>query len=306
MTGRRRTVKRGIVVLIRYPDKKYPDSPAAMDRRPPSYFLSLLLVPLLLISFASSAAAQPYQEYPLDTGTVLPGEILPVGPSPLTRFDFEGPVFIEPGKMIKDHSFIKVGDLYHIFYITDLEKSFGHAVSMDLRHWDILDRVMTVPPGVNRIWAPCVVPFEEYPGYYLIYYTSVNNYIAQTTNLAFSTLDLSVWTPADSGIFEPYHPDTSWAAWDETSWSNCRDPWFFTDDNDSATQSCPGGDRVPVDSGNLGGPDCACEEGHSERDFAVRSHLSRDIYRLEHGLIRIRLNACCPNTRPVDVEMREV
>ncbi|MBN2185002.1 MAG: family 43 glycosylhydrolase [Candidatus Krumholzibacteriota bacterium] len=196
--------------------------------------LSISIVLLFLITplFAPEAAAAD-ELFLEDPEITFSKEVRPVGLTPMARFDFEGPVFIEEGKLIKDHSFIKVGNMFHLFYITDLEKSFGHAVSPDLRHWEILDRVLTAEPDAHKIWAPCVVPFEDYPGYHLIYYTFVNSHMAQSTNLAFSTLDLTVWTKADSGFFEPYHPDTSWAAWNENSWSNCRDPWFFTDDNDS-------------------------------------------------------------------------
>ncbi len=157
----------------------------------------------------------------------------PGDPDSMACFDFEGPVFIEPGKMIKDHSFIRVNDTFHLFYITDQEKSFGHAISKDLLDWEILDRVMVAGPETNRIWAPCVIPFEDYPGYYLAYYTSVNQNIAQTTHLAFSSKDLTSWTEAVPERFEPFHPDTSWANWGEDHWSNCRDPHFFTDDNDT-------------------------------------------------------------------------
>ncbi len=192
-------------------------------------FLSLALLLALLPSASFPEENTPIEkmEEPVLKGT-HPGD-----PDQMIFFDFEGPVFIENGKMIKDHAFIKTGDTFHIFYITDEEKSFGHAISTDLRHWEILGRVLQAGPETVEIWAPCVVPFEDYPGYHLIYYTGINHNVSQTTHLAFSNLDLTEWTEAVPERFEPFHPDTTWAEWSEDTWSNCRDPWFFTDDDGS-------------------------------------------------------------------------
>ncbi len=167
-------------------------------------------------------------EKPRDTllKTYEPGD-----PSMMVSFGFESPVLFEPGSMIKDHAFIRAEDGYHIFYITDGEKSFGHAASNNLVEWTILDRVLWAEPEFERIWAPHVVAIEDIPGHYLMYYTGVNDRMAQETNVAISTGDLSNWIPAPPATFEPYHPDTSWALWNDRQWSNCRDPHLFTDDD---------------------------------------------------------------------------
>ncbi|MBU8922536.1 MAG: family 43 glycosylhydrolase [Bacteroidales bacterium] len=157
----------------------------------------------------------------------------PGDPALMASFDFEGPVFVEYGSMIKDHAFIFADGLYHLIYITDGEKSFGHATSVDLKDWTLHERVLWAEPEFNRIYAPHIVEFSDIPGYYLMYYTGVNDHISQETCLAFSTGDLSAWIPAVPERFEPYHPDTAWALWDETSWSNCRDPFFFIDTDDT-------------------------------------------------------------------------
>ncbi len=150
----------------------------------------------------------------------------------LTVFDFEGPVFHDRGESIKDHSMILVDGLFHIFYITGDESYFGHATSADLRHWTVLDPILEAGPDDwdgRMIWAPHVVPFEDNPGYYLMYYTGVNSKVAQRTCLAISSGDLTKWVKAAPGLFEPLHSDTAWAAWDEGAWSNYRDPCFFFD-----------------------------------------------------------------------------
>ncbi|HSG29324.1 MAG TPA: family 43 glycosylhydrolase, partial [Candidatus Krumholzibacterium sp.] len=152
-------------------------------------------------------------------------------PSLMASFDFEGPVFVEPGSLIKDHAFIRAGGLYHLIYITDGEKAFGHASSPDLKDWTVHGPVMSAEPVFNRIWAPRIVEFEDIPGYYIMYYTGVNDAISQTTCLAFSDGDLSKWIPAVEQCFVPWHPDTAWADWSGDSWSNCRDPHFFADDD---------------------------------------------------------------------------
>ncbi|MBN1164151.1 MAG: family 43 glycosylhydrolase [Candidatus Krumholzibacteriota bacterium] len=149
-----------------------------------------------------------------------------------TGFDFEGPVLHRPGMLIKDHSLIKQEGLFHIFFITGEGREFGHATSPDLRRWTILETPLSAGPDEwddNYVWAPHVVPMEDLPPYYLMYYTGVNDHIAQRTCLAVSSGDLSRWTKAPPFLMEAFHCDTSWAQWDENSWSNFRDPCFFRD-----------------------------------------------------------------------------
>jgi predicted GH43/DUF377 family glycosyl hydrolase len=165
--------------------------------------------------------------------SVLPGAALaatlaslPAASDALVRFDFEQPYFTEYPLRIKDHSLVRKDGLFHIFYIRDTdENDFGHATSSDLIHWTIHDPVMGTVPGTwegSHIWAPNIIqPFSDI---YYMYYTGVNTSSAQQTGMAFSG-DLWSWFKYPSNPV--FHPDTSWALWSETTWSNCRDPDVF-------------------------------------------------------------------------------
>ncbi len=146
-------------------------------------------------------------------------------------FDFEQPVLMDPGYVIKDHSIVYRGGRYHIFYIRGDQRSFGHASSPDLKHWALHETVLYTGPeewDERMIWAPCIVDSRSILGYDLMYYTGVNNHIAQRVCLALSS-SVDTWYKAPIELFTPFHGDTSWTAWDEETWSNYRDPHFFDD-----------------------------------------------------------------------------
>ncbi|MDD4857421.1 MAG: family 43 glycosylhydrolase, partial [Candidatus Krumholzibacteria bacterium] len=144
-------------------------------------------------------------------------------------FDFEGPVFYEPEKIVKDHSLILVGDTFHLYFMTPDQRSFGHATSLDLRHWTTHGDVLHAGPDSwdsLAIWAPCVTYYPYGPGYYLMYYTGVTSTVAQRTCLAMSHVT-NLWNKAASALFTPFHGDTLWMKWSDDEWSNYRDPGFF-------------------------------------------------------------------------------
>jgi len=149
----------------------------------------------------------------------------------LVRFDFERKALYIPGVQVKDHSVVIDDGLYHVFFIKGNEKSFGHAVSPDLEHWEVLEDVLLAGPDSfdeNFIWAPFVITYPPKPLYRLMYYTGVNQYIAQRTALAIST-NINSWTKASEALFIPFHGDTTWMQWSETSWSNFRDPCIYVE-----------------------------------------------------------------------------
>jgi len=151
-------------------------------------------------------------------------------------YDFEGPVYHRPGEIVKDHSLIRIGDTYHLYFIvvgTRGEKSFGHATSPDLRHWTRLPDVLFAGPetwDATVIWAPTVVRYALDPRYFIMYYTGVNTYYAQRMSFAL-TSDLNTFYKAPSTSYPPFHGDTSWMYWYENQWSNYRDPGFFKENN---------------------------------------------------------------------------
>lgn len=152
----------------------------------------------------------------------------------LVRFDFDQRYFIEPGYIVKDHSLVRDDDgTLHLFYIRADESipnspglSLGHATSTDLRHWEIHPAVIPVVPGTWEsagIWAPHIV---KVGAVWFMYYTGVNGPHAQAIGLA-TSLDLFNWTKNPGNPV--YKPSTTWASWDPTRWSNCRDPYVFED-----------------------------------------------------------------------------
>ena len=158
--------------------------------------------------------------------------LLPAAMSAGVFHDFEQAVLYDPGYEIKDHTIIYRRGLYHMFYIRGDQTSFGHASSPNLKHWTIHDTVLYTGPeewDERRIWAPFIVDARGEIGYELMYYTGVNNSIAQSCCLAFSFGSLYNWLKVPEENFTPFHSDTSWSAWSKDTWSNFRDPHFFED-----------------------------------------------------------------------------
>ncbi|MCX5754414.1 MAG: family 43 glycosylhydrolase [Candidatus Krumholzibacteria bacterium] len=155
-------------------------------------------------------------------------------------FDFEGPVFYEPGEIVKDHALILVNDTFRLYYITTSQRSFGYATSSDLRHWTRRRDALRAGPDEwdsLAIWAPSIASYPYGPGYYLMFYTGVNAAVAQRTCLAMSHVP-DRWSKASSILFTPFHGDTTWMAWREDSWSNYRDPGFFRENGTSYLVHC--------------------------------------------------------------------
>lgn len=154
---------------------------------------------------------------------------------------FDQRYLVEPGFTIKDHTLIQAaGDTFHIYYIkadqsvpeSQTAKSLGHATSMNLRQWTIHPSVIPSVPGTweeQHIWAPHVVQKTSGPGappVYYLFYTGVTASGSQAIGVAVSN-DLYNWTK--STLNPVYRPDTTWALWSTSSYSNCRDPFVFLD-----------------------------------------------------------------------------
>ncbi len=143
----------------------------------------------------------------------------------LVRFDFEQPYFKEAGLVVKDHSLLRVGSVYHLFYLRGSPAvNIGHATSSDLVHWSLEPPILSVEPGAwdeLALWAPDVLTIT--PSQYYLFYTGVNRTFSQQTGLAVSC-DLYHWEKIP---WIQYHPDPSWANWTDSTWSNGRDPFVF-------------------------------------------------------------------------------
>jgi hypothetical protein len=128
-----------------------------------------------------------------------------------------------------------VDGVFHIFYIVANERNFGHATSTDLVRWTFHEPVLSKgDPGdwdSRDIWAPCIVPLEGADGFYLMFYTGVDEVPVQRTGLAYSTGDLSQWTKAGEELIEPFACDSTWCSWAVDEYCHFRDPNFFEDEN---------------------------------------------------------------------------
>ena len=156
------------------------------------------------------------------------------------------------------------GERLHLFYLNaprdlgdpELRHRFagvGHAVSTDLRTWELLPEALTAgaPGGPDdlAIWTGCVVrPGPDAP-WHLFYTgaTDVHGETVQSTCLATSP-DLVTWTrdPANPVL----RADPRWYEVLGESWpgENWRDPWVYPD---------PGGDgwHMVVTARGRTGPD---------------------------------------------------
>jgi hypothetical protein len=153
---------------------------------------------------------------------------LPLGkpPQALVNFDFEQKYFVEFGPEVKDHSIVRAGGVYHLFYLRgNPAVDIGHATSPDLIHWELCPPVLYVEPGTwdgYALWAPQLL-WDPNSSTWVMYYTGVNAVGCQQTGMA-ASIDLYAWVKLPGPV---YHPDPSWALWSEGTWSHGRDPFVF-------------------------------------------------------------------------------
>ena len=97
------------------------------------------------------------------------------------QFDFEPLAFLPGNHYVKDHTLTHRAGKFHLFYTTGTdtlgrwekpgnEIHFGHATSVDLRHWQVHEQIITWSPAAweqHRRWAPHVVRNDD--GYRLYY-----------------------------------------------------------------------------------------------------------------------------------------
>jgi predicted GH43/DUF377 family glycosyl hydrolase len=144
--------------------------------------------------------------------------------------------YAEPGGYVVDHALIKKDGLNHLFYIRGIAATnwpeyplfnFGHAVSRDLKNWEIRQPVLQCPQtgwDQYQVWAPYII---ESDGRYYMFYAGVNQNVCQAICLATSS-DLSTWKRYDRN---PVISSGPWGIWDTAKWSDCRDPMVFRDGN---------------------------------------------------------------------------
>lgn len=143
-------------------------------------------------------------------------------------------MFAEPGSYTVDHALIKKDGLTHLFYIRGIAATnwpeyplfnFGHAVSRDLKNWEIQKPVLQCPlTGWDQyqVWAPHII---EHKGLYYMYYAGENHNVSQAICLATSP-DLYNWKRY---VENPVITTGTWGIWDSSRWSDCRDPVILKD-----------------------------------------------------------------------------
>jgi predicted GH43/DUF377 family glycosyl hydrolase len=152
------------------------------------------------------------------TAVALIALCLPVPSRALTQFDFEQPFFSDAPQEVLDHCVVEQDGLYHLFYLRgNPAVNIGHATTTDFIHWQTLSPVVPAGQWDTRVWAPSLYKANNS---WFMYYTGVNVSGAQQTGLAFST-DLAQWFKFGPPV---YHPDQSWAAWNENVFCHGRDP----------------------------------------------------------------------------------
>jgi hypothetical protein len=155
----------------------------------------------------------------------------------LVSFDFETPFLVHPDQQVWDFCLVRHEGQYNVFYHTipplvqnpAAADTIWHAVSSDLRRWEILGPAVTSGPGwwdEAAIWAPDVV-FDENTGRWAMLYTGVGQGMVQRACLAWST-DLATWEKsAANPVFEPDSVTYYWSP--SQNWSSFRDPFLYYD-----------------------------------------------------------------------------
>jgi hypothetical protein len=149
-------------------------------------------------------------------------------------------------RQAKEFAFIHDGDLFHLFFMNRWPdslgdepnlRSFGHAVSSDLRHWSELDTVIAVRPGefdADHVWSPSMIRRD---GTWYMFYTGVRTVPYawpwyQQIGVATST-DLANWTRPSAPVFTPN--DVPWTLADSSRFdgSQFRDAFVMADPADT-------------------------------------------------------------------------
>lgn len=123
------------------------------------------------------------------------------------------------------HLFHIVGVSGHGPYFPGNEVSFGHAISRDLRSWDIQPNLLSPDPSTSyepdHIYAPFMIDKDQR---YFMFYTGVSKKaMIESMCLAWSD-DLDRW---EKFPFNPiFRPSIHWAQYKPSSgiWGCCRDP----------------------------------------------------------------------------------
>ncbi|NQU76172.1 MAG: family 43 glycosylhydrolase [Planctomycetes bacterium] len=147
-----------------------------------------------------------------------------------------------PGRYLNDHCLIRKGDEWHFFgilgnvgpdgkgYAPGSEISFAHAVSPNLRNWQLHSEVIErtgIWPETYQVFAPYVI---EHDGMFYMLYTAADDMHTQRICLAMSE-DLYQWERyAGNPVIVPSMFWTKWPGFNldpkdpRGTYGGCRDP----------------------------------------------------------------------------------
>lgn len=152
-------------------------------------------------------------------------------------------VFTVEGRYVNDHSLIRVGDTWHLFYTDGAiaarpwhdpgnEIAIGHAASNDLRRWIAHEPALAIASSREmqraHMYAPAVIAADD--NYYLFYTLNVRGHGYGEAILTARSSNLFDWDTLNGVTFRP---DTSWCEYvPATSQSHsmplsCRDPFVM-------------------------------------------------------------------------------
>jgi len=187
------------------PDAAAVDTPGAAPL-PDSLWREFAAV-TLAGTHASAASPVPAVSYRAQQPQDLPAKY--VAPAPLQA---------------KEFAFIHENGLFHLFYMRRYAdslgevnlRSFGHAVSSNLRHWTELDTILAVQPGAwdsDHVWSPSMI---QQGGTWYMFYTGVT--LLPTTGGELQRIGVATSTD----LF-------SWTRYDQPVWAGSNVPWVFSD-----------------------------------------------------------------------------
>ncbi len=146
------------------------------------------------------------------------------GPSAQARLGCDPLGWFPANLSLKDHSVFTHDGAYYIVSIEGPQETrFAYARSADLCSWEQLEPILADRTSGDwdeyKIWSPYIF---ETGGTYYMYYTGVNQAIAQSIMLATTTdpSDPASWQEQGM-VFQPSHPG---AIWSPNSWADNRDP----------------------------------------------------------------------------------
>ena len=143
-------------------------------------------------------------------------------------------VYTPDDHYVNGHNIVRGPDGWHLFYgghggAENTQRE--HATSDDLLTWTTREPFLRSDPGG---WDACEMgdscTIEHEGRWYFVYHGSAEGNGSRCIGTAVSD-DLWHWTKVTGADVPPFHPDTTWSAWEPTGQPQCcKDPWIIPHD----------------------------------------------------------------------------